>query len=125
MKVWNEFEIKILSEYNYLYLKTDVYLLAVVFEELRNKGIEYHGLDPSQYFSSPGLIWDLMIKMKDVKLDFVLDTGMYQFIAKCTRGGVSYAVQRYSNANNKYVKSFDNNKLFFFKQKFILFFISF
>ena len=29
----------------------------------------YYGLDPCHYFSSPGLCWDAMLKMTDVKLE--------------------------------------------------------
>ena len=49
--------------------------------------------------------------MTSVKLDLISDIEMSQFIRKGMRGGVSYIAQRYSNNNNKYVKSYDKNKL--------------
>ena len=35
---------------------------------------------------------------------------MYQFIEKSMRGGVVYVAQKYSKANNKYMKSYHKDK---------------
>ena len=51
-----------MSDYHDLYLKTDVLLLADVFEKCINTCLKYCGLDPCHGFSSPGLIWDAMFK---------------------------------------------------------------
>ena len=39
-KVWEAFEIKNLSDYHDLYVQCDTFLLADVFENIRNKCIE-------------------------------------------------------------------------------------
>ena len=61
--IWNTFKIKTLGEYHELYLKNDVLLLCDVFEKFINTCLNYYGLDPCHYFSSPGLSWDAMLKM--------------------------------------------------------------
>ena len=48
-----------------------------------------------------------MIKMTKVKLDLIPDLDMYIFFEKGTRGGISCISNRYSKANNKYLKSYD------------------
>ena len=47
--------------------------------------------------------------MAGVKLDFISDTNMYQFIEKAMRGGISYIAKRYSKANNNYIKFYNNS----------------
>ena len=57
-------------------------LLGGVFEEFRNMWLEYDRLNPRDYFSSPGLSWDAMLKERVIKLDLITDVYMYQFIEK-------------------------------------------
>ena len=45
------------------------------------------------FFTSPGLSWDAMLKMTDVKLNLIADTDMYQFIEEHIKVGVSYRAQ--------------------------------
>ena len=56
---------------------------------------------------APGLSWDAMLKMKKIKLELLTDPKMYIFFEKGTGGGMSYISNRYSKANNKYLKSHD------------------
>ena len=51
--------------------------------------LKFYGLDPCHYFSFPGLSWDEMLKMTGVKLEKNVDIGMYLFIEKGLRGGIS------------------------------------
>ena len=77
------------GDYHDLYLKTDVLLLANVFEKFINACLDYYGLDPCHYFSSPGLSWDAMLKMTRIHLDLISDIDMHLLIEKEMRGGIS------------------------------------
>ena len=54
-KSLKEFEIKNLGEYDDLYVQSDTFLLADVFENFRNMCLKIHELDPAKYFLAPGL----------------------------------------------------------------------
>ena len=105
--VWNTFSLKTMGEYHDLYLKSDILLLADVFENFRKTCLEYYKLDPCHYFTSPGLSWDAMLKMTGIKLELMVDIDMFQFIEKGMRGGMSYIANRYGKANNRYMKEYD------------------
>ena len=106
-KVWNTFKLRNMGQYHDLYLKSDVLLLADVFESFRKMCLEYYKLDPCWYFTSPGLSWDAMLKMTKIKLELMVDIDMFIFIEKGMRGGVSYIANRYGKANNVYMKKYD------------------
>ena len=107
IKVWNTSKLNNSGEYHDLYLKSDVLLLADVFDNFRKTCMQYYKLDPCHYFTSPGLSWDTVLKMTDVKLELIFDIDMFQFIEKGMRGGVSYIANRYGKASNKYMKGYD------------------
>ena len=56
--------------------------------------------------SAPALSWDAMLNMTKVELELIPDRDMYIFFEESTRGGVSYSSNRYSKANNKYLKAY-------------------
>ena len=105
--VWNTFNLKNMGEYHDLYLASYILLLADVFENFRKTCLKYYKLDPCHYFTSPGLSWDAMLKMTNIKLELMTDIDMFQFIEKGLRGGISYIANRHGEANNKYMKEYD------------------
>ena len=110
-RIWKEFEIKNLGEYHDLYLKSDVLLLADVFEEFRNICMENYSLDPAWYYTSPGLSWDALLKHSKVNLELLTDPDMLLMFEKGIRGGISMISNRFGQANNKYMEEkFDSSR---------------
>ena len=92
-----------MADYHDLYLGSDVLLLA-------DACMLYYKLDPCNYFTPPGLSWDAMLKMTEIKLELMTDIDMFQFIEKGLRGGISYIANRYAKANNRYMKKHVENE---------------
>ena len=88
INVWNVLKEKIMGDYHDdLHLKTDIFLLADVFEKIINTCLEYYGLDPCHYFSSPGLSWNAIIKMTGIELELNSDIDMHLLTEKGMREG--------------------------------------
>ena len=73
-----------------------MYYYCDAFERFIITCLEYYFLDPSHYFSSPGLSWDAMLKMTGLKLELNNDIDMHLFIEKGMRRGISYISKRYN-----------------------------
>ena len=104
LNVWDVFEIRNRGDYHDLYVQIDTFLLADVFEKFRDKCIEIYGLDPSYFYSAPGLAWQACLKKTDVKSKLLTDYQILLVIEEGIRGGMCQSVHRYANANNKYMK---------------------
>ena len=76
-KIWNQFNMKNMGDYHDHYLKKDVLLLVDVFEKFIDTCIKFYRLDPCHYFSSPGLSWDVMLKMTGVRLKITVDIDIH------------------------------------------------
>ena len=77
-----------IREYHDLYLKSDVLLLADVFENFLDVCMSNYGLDPCWYYMSPGLSWDALLKATNIYLENIMDPDMYLFFEKGTTGGI-------------------------------------
>ena len=111
LNVWKTCKIKKLKEYHEVYNKTDVLLLADVFEKFRDLCLMNYGLDPAHYYTAPGLAWDAMLKMTKINLELLSDVDKLLMIEKGIRGGISIISNRYGKANNKYMKDFYEKEL--------------
>ena len=101
---------KTFGDYHDVYLKTDVLLLADIFENFRDLCLTYYRLDPVHYFGTPGIAWDACLKLSNQELELITDPDMYLFVERAKRGGMSFIGHRYAKANNKYMKSFNPEK---------------
>ena len=105
--MWNTFNFNTFRDFHNHYLKKDVLLLADVFEKFICTSLKKYNLDPCQYFSTPGLSWNAMLKMTNVELEKISNLDMHLFIEKRMRGGISCSSKRYSKANNKNCPNYD------------------
>ena len=110
IKVWNTFNCQTLQDYHNLYLTTDVLHLADVFENFRKTCLHHYKLDPRHYYTAPGLAWDACFKETKQELELLKDYDMLMMFEQGIRGGISHISKRYAEANNKYMKDFDESK---------------
>ena len=54
--------------------------------------------------------WDAILNMTIVDLELIAHPVVYIFFEKSMRGGVSYISNRYSKANNMYLKFYNPNQ---------------
>ena len=88
-----------MGDYCDLYCRTDVLLLADVFEAFRKTCMKQYSLDPAHCYTSPGLSWDALLKKTGVELELLTDYDQHLFIEKGMRGGIRMVSKRYAKAN--------------------------
>ena len=109
--VYKSLKCKSFRDYHLAYLKTDVLLLADVFENFRNTCFEHYGLDPANYISAASLSWDAMMLKTGVKLELISDLKVLDIIERSRRGGLCFVgSKRHVVANNKYMDTYDADK---------------
>ena len=82
INVWNKFIMKTFGDYHDIYLKSDVLLLADIFENFRDLCWSYYKLDPVHYYGTPEITWDACLKMSRQTLELITDPAIYLFIEK-------------------------------------------
>ena len=110
INVWNTFNCQTLQDYHDLYLRSDVLLLADVFEDFRKTCLKHYKLDPCHYYTAPGLAWDACLKETKQDLELLKDYDILMMFEQGIRGGISHISKRYAEANNKYIKKYDETK---------------
>ena len=119
-------EKKTLGCYHDTYLKTDVLLLADVFETFWNICLKSYYLDLAHFYAAPGLACQALLKTvaeychheewrkdcelcpEEFRLQLLTDIDMLLMVEKGIPGGITQAVKRYAKANNKYMKDLYN-----------------
>ena len=110
IRVWDTLGCKTIKDYHDIYLKSDVLLLADVFENFRKTCLKHYKLDPAHYYTSPGLAWDACLKTTGQHLQLLSDYDMLMMFEKGIRGGITHISKRYAEANNKYIKNYNPEK---------------
>ena len=102
-RVWEEFGIHNLGNYHDLYLRTDVVLLANVYNAFRDTCLRHYKLDPAHFYTSPGLDWKACLKRTGIRLELLTDPDILPMFEQEIRGGITQAVRKYPSTNNKYM----------------------
>jgi len=108
--VWNKFKCANIGQYHDLYLKTDVLLLADVWEGFSVTCLENYQLDPAHYVSAPHLSWDAMLKCTGVEIELLNDPEMFRLYDGGIRGGICVTSKRHAVANNPKCPNYDPSK---------------
>ncbi|XP_072400684.1 uncharacterized protein [Diabrotica undecimpunctata] len=110
-EVWSSFNCATLGDYVDLYMKTDILLLADIFERFRSSCLRTYNLDPAHYYTLPDFTWDAMLKYTGQELELLTDPDMHLFVERGIRGGLSQVCsKRRSRANNPYINNCDPSK---------------
>ena len=108
--VFKRFKLKNLGEYHDLYIQSNTLLLADVFGNFRNMCLEVYELDLAHFLSLPRLAWQACLKKTSIELELFTDYDMLLMVEEGIRGGICHSIQRYTKANNKYIKNYDESK---------------
>ena len=107
MDIIKKFNIKNAEKLTQTYLKTDVLLLACVFEKFIKVSVNEFGINPLYCVGLPGYTWQCGLKYKGINLQTLQDKDMILLLEKNIRGGIS------SVMGDRYVKSNENKKILY------------
>ena len=88
-EVYKEFGCKTFQDYHDLYLKTDVVLLADVFEHFRKSSIKHYRLDPANFITAASFAWSAMLLKTGVELELITDPKILDIFERSKRGGAN------------------------------------
>lgn len=111
--VWRTFHCKTLKDYLHVYLRSDVLLLADVFENFRDNCLRDYQLDPLYYFSSAHFTFDAFLRQSQASLTLIADINQYLMFFHMIRGGLSVVSKRMARkTSDTHIKYFDANNLY-------------
>ena len=73
-------------------------------------------MDPSHFYTAPGLAWKAALKHTGVNLELLTDIDMLLMFEQGIRGGITQAMKRYAKANNKYMSDYNSEDVSTFLQ---------
>ena len=110
-----QFNIKDGKELIELYCKSDVLILACVFENFIEVSQNEFGISPLYFVSLPGYIWACGLKYTNIKLQTLQDKEMILLLENGIRGGISGVMaDRYVKSDKKNILYGDANNLYGF-----------
>ena len=101
------FNIKNVEELTQIYLKSDVLLLACVFEKFIKVSVNEFKINPLYCVSLPGYTWQCGLKYTGINLQTLQDKDMILLIESNIKGGIS------SVMGDRYVRSNENKKILY------------
>ena len=107
MNIIERFNIKNGEELTEIYLKSDVLLLACVFEKFIKVSINEFKIIPLYCVSLPGYTWQCGLRYTGINLQTLQDKDMILLLENNIRGGIS------SIMGDRYIKSDDNKKILY------------
>ena len=101
-EIIKKFNIKDGKELTELYCKSDVLLLACVFEKFIKVSQNEFGISPLYFVSLPGYTWECGLKYTNIKLQTLQDKDMILILKNGIRGGISGVMgERYVKSDKK------------------------
>lgn len=107
-KIWSENGMREFVQFLIYYLMMDILQLCDAFEEFRRICVEDFGVDPVHFQGAPALTWFFGVLHNPQMFKIIKDTLIYLDIQNGIRGGVSQAMTKYCNVENK-----PNESMFF------------
>ena len=98
---YENMKFKNIKEYLKCYLKSDITLLADVFNNFRKIIFDNLGLDCVKYISAPSLSKDAGLKYSKCKIENIKDVSIFQFVRKSIMGGLSDSINPYVKIDNE------------------------
>ena len=90
---YKNMKFKNLDEYLTCYLKSDITLLADIYNNFRKTIFDEFELDVCKYISAPSLSKDIAFKQSKVKIENIKDVTIFQFVKNSIMGGLSDSIK--------------------------------
>ena len=87
--VWRSLKIENLGQYHDLYMKTDILLLADIFQNFQDLCLDFYKFDPAHCLTLPSFAWSAALHKSNINLELISDPDMYLFFEEGIRGGIS------------------------------------